>query len=310
MLGHLSPPHLRSGAAMPEVKVEPSQSSQGSLLEVMDAEGLDTFVNLVQRQASCLVSCSLLQSRSYFTLYECKLTGRRGPNETKQDWWTPFSCCSAQTLSVWVSTFTSRCCTCNAEAIALASRAAAQAELCHRLQKFWPRAQRKAAPRMLTASSRQAKQTATSSARHAAVQSKRCLHVQNISRKYLPPPDIVQIPHCVLSTCMAAQTGTVLKGAALVASLMLTDHAKAMPDSMVAAVVGLHDHALLVITDTAKCSPALTMARTTLAHMNMSALLQLVSQQQASLDRHSSESGESLHVQAWPLLPAKAVHVV
>ena len=45
---------------MPGVKVEPSQSSQGSLLEVMDAEGLDTFVDLVQRQASLRSSTRLV----------------------------------------------------------------------------------------------------------------------------------------------------------------------------------------------------------------------------------------------------------
>ena len=39
-----------------------------------------------------------------------------------------------------------------------------------------------------------------------------------------------------------------LKGAALVASLMLKDHARAMPEAMVEAVVSLHDYALLVGT--------------------------------------------------------------
>ena len=42
------------------------------------------------------------------------------------------------------------------------------------------------------------------------------------------------------------QAATVLKGAALVAGLMLKDHAKAMPEPMVEAVVSLHDNALLV----------------------------------------------------------------
>ena len=42
------------------------------------------------------------------------------------------------------------------------------------------------------------------------------------------------------------QAPLVLKGTALVASLMLQDHAQHMPEAMVAAVLTLHDHALLV----------------------------------------------------------------
>ena len=43
-----------------------------------------------------------------------------------------------------------------------------------------------------------------------------------------------------------AQVPLVLKGAALVAGLMLQDHAQRMPEALVAAVLALHDHALLV----------------------------------------------------------------
>ena len=50
----------------------------------------------------------------------------------------------------------------------------------------------------------------------------------------------------VLRVSTAMQAATVLKGAALVAGLMLKDHAKAMPEPMVKAVVSLHDNALLV----------------------------------------------------------------
>ena len=44
----------------------------------------------------------------------------------------------------------------------------------------------------------------------------------------------------------SVQVSQVLKGAALVAMLMLQDHAQRMPEAMVSAVIGLHDNALLV----------------------------------------------------------------
>ena len=91
---------------MPGVKVEPSQSSQGSLLEVMDAEGLDTFVDLVQRQASLpniyLACVGRLQPEPE------PMASCRGPRGTRQSWQTPSSCCRGPTLCGWGNTYTSR----------------------------------------------------------------------------------------------------------------------------------------------------------------------------------------------------------
>ena len=213
-------------AAMPGVKVEPSQSSQGSLLEAMDAEGLDTFVELVQRQASWLTARRRVLARSvlYCIPTLCAEDKERPDRVERLDTaaaadrprapgrvhsetgltlasvWARLFACPALLESCWLSQI----------ADVLASRSAeCSTEGSEDLQQV-------CGLRL--------------GSRARATSAIRGLHASQAA------------PY----TSNDMQAATVLKGAALVAGLMLKDHAKAMPEAMVEAVVSLHDNALLV----------------------------------------------------------------